>query len=102
MTYLLRWPDRSETWCYSPSLVIRDFVETGRSYPLDDFLKRMREALEIASLRVAAKYGFRCSRADGQLAEIERIAARFVAMPPAGPPPEVTVLRFGGSSCEVR
>lgn len=79
MHYRLRWPDDSELTCYSPSLVIKDHFEVGASYALDDFLARARTATQIASDRVAAKYGFACSRAADQLGEIERTAARFSA-----------------------
>jgi len=34
MHYRLRWPDASESTCYSPSLVIKDYFETGASYEL--------------------------------------------------------------------
>jgi len=88
MHFQVRWPDASELRCYSPSLVVRDFLAPGERYALDDFLRRTREALGIASERVRAKYGFACSQAMDQLAEIERIAARFE------PAAEVTVLAF--------
>jgi len=90
MHFHVRWPDRSETRCYSPSLVVQDFLTPGRAYPLADFLQRTREALGIASERVRAKFGFACSQAMDQLAEIERIAQRFDTQPEA----EVTVLCF--------
>lgn len=88
MHFQVRWPDASESRCYSPSLVVRDFLVPGERYALDDFLRRTREALGIASERVRAKYGFACSQAMDQLAEIERIAARFE------PAAEVAVLAF--------
>jgi uncharacterized repeat protein (TIGR04042 family) len=90
MHFHVRWPDASETRCYSPSLVVQDFLVPGRRYGLDDFLRRTREALGIASERVRAKYGFACSQAMDQLAEIEEIAARFAGAADA----EVTVLAF--------
>ncbi|GAP36272.1 MSMEG_0570 family nitrogen starvation response protein [Piscinibacter sakaiensis] len=77
MHFTLRWPDASESRCYSPSLVIRDYFEPGASYPLPDFLRRSREALQIASERVRAKYGFACSMALDELARIEARAADF-------------------------
>ncbi|WP_431125242.1 MSMEG_0570 family nitrogen starvation response protein [Variovorax paradoxus] len=77
MHFRVRWPDASETRCYSPSSVVQDFLAPGRRYALDDFLQRSREALAMASERVRAKYGFACSQAMDQLAEIEHIAARF-------------------------
>jgi len=90
MHFHVRWPDASETRCYSPSLVVRDYLEPGRRYPLDDFLQRTREALGIASERVRAKYGFACSQAMDQLAEIEGIAAHFSTTADA----QVTVVAF--------
>jgi len=73
----VRWPDKSVSSCYSPSLVIKDYFQVGQSYPLSDFLRRSREALNIASERVRQKYGFYCTGAMGQLAEIDKTAARF-------------------------
>jgi uncharacterized repeat protein (TIGR04042 family) len=88
MTYRLRWPDQSVSECYSPSLVIHDFFDAGASYPLPEFLQRVRAATRIASDRVAAKYGFACSRAADQLAQIEAKAAAF------GPGASVEVVDF--------
>lgn len=90
MHFHVRWPDQSETRCYSPSLVVQDFLTPGQAYALPDFLGRTREALGIASERVRAKFGFACSQAMDQLAEIEQIAQRFDEQPEA----QVTVLRF--------
>ena len=55
MHFTVRWPDAQESRCYSPSLVVKDFLEPGRHYPLPDFLARTREALNIASERVRAR-----------------------------------------------
>ncbi len=79
MHFHVRWPDQRTTRCYSPSLVIADFFQPGESYTLADFLSRTREALGIASERVRAKYGFACSAAMDQLAQIEDIAQNFQA-----------------------
>jgi uncharacterized repeat protein (TIGR04042 family) len=77
MRYRLRWPDHTESECYSPSLVIQDFFEVGADYALEEFLRRVREATGIASERVRVKYGFPCSRALAQLRAIEAQALRF-------------------------
>ena len=90
MHFQLRWPDDSETRCYSPSLVIKDYFRPGTTYPLTLFMKQVREALNIASERVRAKYGFACSQAMDQLGRIEHIAARFAEQPYA----QVAVLAF--------
>ena len=77
MHFVIRWPDGRRESCYSPSIVVRDYLAEGQCYALDDFLARMREALGIASERVRAKYGHACSLALSQLARLEAGAAPF-------------------------
>ena len=77
MRFVVRWPDGGRESCYSPSLVVRDFLREGESYSVTDFLQRSRDALQIASERVKAKYGFPCSLALDQLARIEAKASEF-------------------------
>lgn len=77
--FRVRWPDASETRCYSPSSVVREHLAPGERYALTDFMQRTREALGQASERVRAKYGFACSQAMDQLAQIEQTATRFAA-----------------------
>jgi uncharacterized repeat protein (TIGR04042 family) len=83
MHFRIQWPDSSEANCYSPSQVVSDFFTPGEDYPLDDFVTRAREALNIASERVREKYGFACSAAMDQLEKIEVDAQRFVGEPNA-------------------
>jgi uncharacterized repeat protein (TIGR04042 family) len=77
MHFQLRWPDQRETRCYSPSLVIKDHFSPGTRYPLPEFMREVRAALNTASERVRAKFGFACSMAMDQLAQIETIATHF-------------------------
>lgn len=63
MTFAVRWPDGRETSHYSPSLVMHDFLQVGGRYPVADFVGRASEALQIASERVRARYGFACTSA---------------------------------------
>ncbi|MCJ8142538.1 MSMEG_0570 family nitrogen starvation response protein [Ancylobacter sp. A5.8] len=90
MIFHIRWPDGTPERCYSPSLVIKDYLTPGESYGLDDFLVRSRTALGIASARVEARYGHPCSLALAQLARIEATAKRFSN----APEPRVTVEAF--------
>ena len=83
MRFLIRWPDGKAESCYSPSLVIKDFFVPGETYPVSDFVERSRTALNIASERVKAKYGFACSSAMDQLAQIEAAARSFSHLPDA-------------------
>ena len=69
--FKVRWPDGGIETCYSPSTIIRDFYEVGRSYTLAEFLAASRQGLNAASDRVRMRYGSGCSRAMAQLAAIE-------------------------------
>ena len=90
MLFQIRWPDGATEQCYSPSLVIKEHLAIGATYPLGDFMNRARMALTIAAERVREKYGFACSRATGQLARLETEAKRFAETPDDG----VTVVSF--------
>ena len=91
MTFEVRWPDGSRQCCYSPSLVMHDYLETGASYTVADFLERAGTALAEASERVRAKFGFACTSAAASTEEINEAATRFppsaliqvIAMQPA-------------------
>jgi len=86
----VRWPDATTMRCYSPSSTTRDFFTAGQAYPLKEFVRLSRAALEQASARVAQRYGYACSSAAMQLAQIEQRAATYTHTPNA----EVTVLGF--------
>jgi uncharacterized repeat protein (TIGR04042 family) len=77
MHFTIRWPDGEEARCYSPSLIVREYLEVGRDYPVEEFVGKSREMLNIASERVKAKYGFYCTAAMEQLANIESRAEGF-------------------------
>ena len=77
MHFQVRWPDGAETICYSPSLVVQDFLSAGRTYELQDFVDRSTTALNIASDRVQAKYGLLCTRALAQRDDIAYRGTRF-------------------------
>ena len=83
MHFRVRWPDQTQSNCYSPSLIIKSFLRLGESYSVDDFVARCRRALEIASERVRRKFGYSCAHAAHTLGEIERTAARFAGQPNA-------------------
>lgn len=89
MHFIVRWPDGGEMRCYSPSLVVREYLAVGGRYPIGDFVARSRVMLHIASERVKAKYGYYCTAAMEQLAQIESRAAALMALPDP-----VTVVAF--------
>jgi uncharacterized repeat protein (TIGR04042 family) len=90
MRFTVRWPDGVAEDCYSPSLVVKDHLGVGETYALGEFRDRAQAALRTASERVAAKYGFPCRLALGQLARIEAACDRFSDTPDAA----VTVEAF--------
>ncbi len=77
--FQVQWSDGSQSVCYSPSSVIKNYFTPNTDYDLDDFVQRSCIALTMASDRVAAKYGFPCGKALGQLAEIKATSAKFTA-----------------------
>lgn len=81
--FKIQWPDGSQADCYSPSTIVKDYFAAGERYSLADFIERARTALNHASERVHAKYGYTCSAAMDQLAQIESRAGRYAADPEA-------------------
>ncbi|MEL7086687.1 MAG: MSMEG_0570 family nitrogen starvation response protein [Cyanobacteria bacterium P01_A01_bin.3] len=77
MHFRVEWPDGKQIDYYSPSLVVKKYFEEGGEYPVDEFVEKARESLNIASDRVKAKYGFACGRAMGSLQQIEQVASAY-------------------------
>ena len=71
MHFSVRFPNGATIDCYSPSYVIEEYLCEGQSYAVPEFLERTKSALNVASERVRERYGFSCSSALDQLAEIE-------------------------------
>ena len=85
----VRWPSGEEEACYSPSTIILEHLQAGSDYSVPEFLSRTRAALEAASERVRARYGYACSSALDQLRSIEE---RIEAMSPSERAQQVSVL----------
>ncbi|MEJ2846892.1 MSMEG_0570 family nitrogen starvation response protein [Nocardioides sp. CCNWLW212] len=77
MTFSVRWPDGRVEDCYSPSLVVHDFLAAGASYSVADFAHRSETALAIASARVKEKFGFACTSAAATTEQVRRSAASY-------------------------
>ena len=77
MTFDVQWPDGRVQRCYSPSLVMHDYLNTGSDYTVADFLDRSSTALHEASERVRAKFGFACTSAAWTKEEIVSAATQF-------------------------
>ena len=89
MTFVVQWPGGRTQSCYSPSLVMHDYLEVGTRYSTTEFVRLAAEALNEASERVRAKYGVYCTSAMAQLDEIEAVAR-------ISEPGEVLVLSMTG------
>jgi uncharacterized repeat protein (TIGR04042 family) len=70
--FTVQLPDGTMKGCYSPSTVVQRYFAAGEEMPAAEFLRRSRAALAAASERVRARFGYSCSSAAAQLAEIER------------------------------
>jgi uncharacterized repeat protein (TIGR04042 family) len=77
--FTIELPDGATKECYSPSTVVRNYFATGEEMSVSEFLGRSRKALAEASERVRAKFGFSCSSASAQLAEIEQWTRAYPA-----------------------
>ena len=77
MHYCVLWPDEAVTVGCSPSLVMQDYLQPDRDYPIDEFITRVRDATVIANDRMKPRYGFMCWSANEQLARIEARARRY-------------------------
>lgn len=73
----IRWPDGTLQRCMSPSRSIEAALTPGARYPVDEFVRRSGDALRLGSERVRQRYGFHCTAAAAEIAEIERQAQRL-------------------------
>ncbi|MCW2690091.1 MAG: hypothetical protein JWR37_4981 [Mycobacterium sp.] len=91
MTFTVRWPDGVTEQCYSPSLVIHDYLQDSATYPIDEFMSLTIIALTQASERVKARFGTYCTSAAAQIEELQAARRRYGNGETAG---DVTVLRM--------
>jgi len=77
MHFRVRWPNGATIECYSPSYIIEEYLNVGQRYAVPDFIERARQALNIASERVRARYGYACSSALDQLAVSSKTASEL-------------------------
>ena len=69
--FTIQLPDGARQDCYSPSSIVRTYFAQDEEMPVSEFRARSRKALSAASERVRAKYGFHCTSAAAQIADIE-------------------------------
>ena len=73
----VQWPDGEITRCYSPSTIVLEYFQEGQQLTVGELSQRSTEALDHASRRVEAKFGYRCTSAAAQRDAILKTAARF-------------------------
>jgi len=73
----LEWPDGTISQLYSPSTVILKRLKPGQNLAVADLKTEGFAALEEASERVRARYGFACTRTDEERLKLEQMATRF-------------------------
>jgi uncharacterized repeat protein (TIGR04042 family) len=73
----LEWPDGRRTRLYSPSTVILRHLPPGETLPVATLRSRALLALEEASERVRARYGFACTRTDEERVRLEATLAGY-------------------------
>jgi putative flavoprotein involved in K+ transport len=91
MHFKVKWPSGHVEECYSPSYIVEEHLTEGAEYEVEDFVARVSTALNIASERVFARYGFECSSALDQLRAVEQTAASLEPTQRGG---RVAVLSF--------
>ncbi|NEO93092.1 MAG: MSMEG_0570 family nitrogen starvation response protein [Moorea sp. SIO3G5] len=88
--FQIEWPDGDQELCYSPSLVVKKYLNAEQDYSLSEFVALSETALQDASDRVKAQFGFPCSKALGQLKHIEDTAKKYSNLSE----PKVRLLKF--------
>jgi uncharacterized repeat protein (TIGR04042 family) len=75
----LEWPDGRRSELYSPSTVILDFLQPGQTLSVAELTSKGMTALEQASERVRARYGFACTRTDEERVRLQQAADSYAA-----------------------
>ncbi|MEL6931173.1 MAG: MSMEG_0570 family nitrogen starvation response protein [Cyanobacteria bacterium J06600_6] len=77
----IEWSDGTQQDCYSPSLSIKKYFMANEEYELEEFVDKACIALNQASDRVKATFGYPCSKAMLQLEQIEHKAQEYKGLP---------------------
>lgn len=80
--FTVELPNGDTHRCYSPSSIVLEYFTLGETLPAEEFLEKARKALDEASSRVQAKFGFACSGATASIASIEAWGSKLNADTP--------------------
>ena len=73
----MQWPDGSRSSLYSPSTVIHEHFKAGERLTVAEVKRRGSVALQQASERVRARYGFACTRTQEEESRLCGKAAEY-------------------------
>jgi uncharacterized repeat protein (TIGR04042 family) len=73
----LLWPDGEASRFYSPSTVVYEYLQPGQSLSIAELEHKGLAALQEASERVRARYGFACTRTDEEASKLRQCIARY-------------------------
>jgi len=71
VNFTVNWPDGDTVDYYSPSTIIHQHLNLNVDYSLIDFKEKVDQALDAASERVKASFGYYCSAASDEQQKIE-------------------------------
>ena len=77
VNFTVKWPNGQQYGYYSPSTIVYEYFQKGQSFPADQFLAQAQQALQAASERVRARYGFACTSALESWQRIQQQAQQF-------------------------
>lgn len=73
----LHWPDGEASSFYSPSTVVYEFLKPGDRLSIAELEQKGLAALNEASERVRARYGFACTRTDEEALKLRKRVAKY-------------------------
>ncbi len=71
VNFTVKWPNGQSSQFYSPSTIVYEFFQKGQQWSGNEFVGQAEQALNAASERVRARYGFACSSAMDTLHRIK-------------------------------
>lgn len=71
------WPDGEASPFYSPSTVVYQFLKPGEKLTIAELEQKGLSALQEASERVRARYGFACTRTDEEAVKLQKRLAMY-------------------------
>ena len=81
VNFTVKWPNGQQENFYSPSTIVYEYFKKGQQWQGYEFLTQAETALQAASERVRARYGFACSSAMDTFNRIQDKAHHLALQP---------------------